>query len=271
MRRTLIPGACGAAAILLALVLAPTVQSQSTAATATAASTNEAAPAASNAILPTVKEILEKSEKAMGEEQAWEKMSTRTMKGIFQSQDDSAFMGVEILQKAPNKSVYLYKLPNDVVLRDVCDGKTAWIEDPRGGYHAYEGAALASRLKRSEFSDHAKMLLLAATGKLLGTEKVGTHTAYVIELSPEKNVTSKIYFDTTTGYEVRDVDYYTTAQGPYIVSLDMEDYRDVDGVKVPFRMQRTEKGAVINIHLTQVKFNAPVDDSEFVKPESASN
>jgi hypothetical protein len=51
----------------------------------------------------------------------------------------------------------------------------------------------------------------------------------------------------------------------------MEDYREVDGVKVPFRLRRTEKGAVFNIRLTQVKFNAPVDETEFVKPESASN
>ncbi|HUL15256.1 MAG TPA: hypothetical protein VLV88_04610 [Terriglobales bacterium] len=275
MRRLMILGACLGVTFLLALALPPTAVSQTPVETPTAASpatgTNPEGAAKSSAALPTVKEILEKSEKATGGEAAWQKMTTRSMKGIYQTQDDSSFFGIEILQKAPNKSVYLYKFPNDIVVRDVCDGKSAWLEDPRGGYHAYAGAALASRLKQSEFSDRAKILLLEATGKLLGTEKVGAHTVYVIEFSPDKDETSKVFFDTESGLEVRNEDTYATPDGPYKVAIDMEDYRDVDGVKLPFRLRRTEKGAVFNIRLTQVKFNSPVDETEFVKPESASN
>jgi zinc protease len=259
-----------AAAFVFSLALAPAAKGQTLSTANTTVTANTATDKAGTP-LPTVKEILERNDKATGGEAAWQKMTTRSMKGIYESQDDSSFLGVQILQKAPNKSVILYEFPNGLVVRDVCDGRTAWLEDPRGGYHAYSGAALASRLKRSEFSDRAKMLLLAATGKLVGTENVGAHTAYVIEFSPEKNAVSRVYFDAETGYLVREVDTYTTADGPYTVTLDMDDYREVDGVKVPFRMKRTEKGAVINIRLTQVKFNGPVDDSEFVKPESASN
>jgi zinc protease len=271
MRKTLILGASCVAAFLLAQMLAPAAKGQTQLAAPASAAPSPEAAAKSDVALPTVKEILEKSEKATGGEEAWKKMTTRSMKGIYQTQDDSSFFGIEILQKAPDKSVIMYKFSNGIVVRDVCDGKTAWLEDPRGGYHAYTGAALASRLRRSEFSDRGKMLLLAATGKLLGTEKVGTYMAYVIQFSPEKNATSKIYFDTESGYVVRTEDTYPTPDGPYSVAIDMDDYREVDGVKLPFRMRRTEKGAVYNIRLTQVKFNAPVDDSEFVKPESASN
>jgi zinc protease len=271
MRNSLTPGAASAATVLLALSFVPLAGAQTQPKSAPTATADGNSPATSTTALPTVKEIVEKSEKATGGEEVWKKMTTRTMKGIYQTQDDSEFIGVVILQKAPNKSVYVLTLPNGVEVRDVCDGTTAWLEDDRGGYHPYVGAALQSRLLRSDFSDHAKALLLMATGKVLGTEKVGTHTAYVVEYTPEKNITSKLYFDVETGYVVRDEDNYTTPDGPYRVTLDMDDYREVEGVKVPFRMRRMEKGAVYNIRLTQVKFNAPVDDSEFVKPESASN
>lgn len=270
MRKFTILGVCCTATLLLALILAPTAKSQSANSTGPATVANQSASTGS-APLPSVKEILQKSEKATGNESAWNKMSTRFMKGIYQTQDDSSFFGIEILQKSPNKSAFLYKFPNDITVRDVCDGKSAWLEDPRGGYHAYAGAALASRLRRSEFSDRARMFLLAATGKVIGVEKVGARSAYVVEFSPEKNAVSRIYFDTETAYELRSEDTYTTPDGPYKVSVDMDDYRDVEGLKIPFRMRRTEKGAVFNIRLTRVKFNTPVDDSEFVKPESASN
>lgn len=270
MRKLTILGICCVATLLLVLVLTPTARSQSAASAASAFIPHT--PAAENtAPLPSVAEILRRNEKATGDASAWNKMSTRSMKGIYQTQDGSSFFGIEILQKSPNKSAFLYKFPNDITVRDVCDGKSAWLEDPRGGYHAYAGAALPSRLRRSEFSDRARMFLLAATGKVIGVEKVGTRSAYVVEFSPEQSAVSRIYFDTETAYELRSEDTYTTPDGPYKVSIDMDDYREVDGLKIPFRMRRTEKGAVFNIRLTQVKFNTAVDDSEFVKPESAAN
>ena len=76
-------------------------------------------------------------------------------------------------------------------------------------------------------------------------------------------------FDTETGLEIRTEETYTTPEGPYVVKLDMDDYRDVDGLKFPFRMKRSEKGAIINIRLTQVKNNFPIDDELFAKPASS--
>jgi hypothetical protein len=51
--------------------------------------------------------------------------------------------------------------------------------------------------------------------------------------------------------------------------VDLDDYREVDGLKFPFRMKRVEKEVVLNIRLTQVKINLPIDDSVFLKPESS--
>ena len=165
--------------------------------------------------------------------------------------------------------MYKMKLPQDIILRDVCDGKAAWVEDPRGGYHEYTGASLASRVRRSQFSEQANTILIAATGKVLGMEKVGTHNAYVVEFSPQKNEKAKLYFDVESGLEIRTEETYSSPEGPYVVKLDMDDYRDVDGMKFPFRMKRTEMGAIINIRLTQVKNNFPIDDELFAKPASA--
>jgi zinc protease len=220
--------------------------------------------------LPTTKELLAKNDSVMGGHEAWAKVTSRMMKGVYQTEDASAFFGIEILQKAPNKSLYKLTFPNNIVLRDVCDGHSAWVEDPVGGYHEITGAALASRLRRSELLDRGRAFLLAATGKVFGMEKVGTHSTYVIEYSPEKSVTSRLYFDADNGYVVRTEDVYTTLEGPYTVKLDLDDYREVDGLRFPFRIRRTEKGAIFNIRITQVKNNVSIDESAFLKPESSA-
>jgi hypothetical protein len=219
--------------------------------------------------LPSLKEILDHAQKAGGSEEAWKSVNTRLMKGVYQSEDSSDFVGMEIYQKSPDKTLFKMKMPHDIVMRDVCDGKSAWIEDTRGGYHEYSGAALESRIRRSQFSEEANMILIAATGKVLGVEKVGTRSAYVVEYSPQKDETSKLYFDTESGLEIRSEETFQSPEGLYVVKLDMDDYREVDGIKFPFRMKRTEKGAVINIRLTAVKNNYPIEDELFVKPVTA--
>ena len=124
-------------------------------------------------------------------------------------------------------------------------------------------------MRYADFADRGKAFLLAATGKVTGQEKIGRHNTYVVEYTPEKNVVSRMYFDVDSGFVVHTEDTYSTKDGPYSVKLDLDDYREVDGLKVPYRMKRIEKGVVLNIRLVQVDVNAPIDDSMFLKPESA--
>lgn len=224
---------------------------------------------AADAPLPSPKELLAKNDEVMGGREAWNKVTTRRMKGLYQTEDNSTFFSIEILQKTPNKSLYKITLPNEMIVRDVCDGHAAWVEDTVGGYHELYGAALTSRLRRSEFLDRGKAFLLATAGKVTGVEKIGKHNAYVVEYAPEKNVASRLYFDVDSGYLVHSEDVYTTADGPYTMKMDFDDYRLVDGLKFPYRVKLTEKGMVLNIRIIQASVNAPVDDALFLKPESA--
>ena len=252
-----------------------TVEAQQTEARADAA--NETAVVATPrheardvAALPSVKDVLVKSVEAVGGQEAWSHTTSRRVKGVYQTEDSSTFFAIEILQKSPNKSLMKLTFPNGLVLREVSDGQTAWVEDWKGGYHAYTGAALAVRLKEADLLVNLKTILSAAGGKVSGPEKVGAHTVYVVEYATVKNLVSRMYFDVESGYLVRTEDVYTTPEGPYVVKLDLDDYRDVEGLKFPFRMKRTEKGAVMNIRITQVMVNPAIDDSIFLKPESAS-
>jgi len=222
-----------------------------------------------DAPIPSLKEILTRAEKAMGGSEAWKNANTVMMKGVLQTEDASAFVAIEIYKKAPDKSLMKMRLPQDLEMREVCDGKSAWTEDPRGGYHEYKGAELESRIRRSQFSEQSRMILMAATGKVLGVEKIGLNTVYVVEYSPMKNQTTKLYFDAETGLLVRSEETDDRPEGHFTVKLDMDDYRSVDGMMFPFRMKRTEKGSVIKVRLTQVKGNLPIDDDMFVKPAGA--
>jgi hypothetical protein len=57
----------------------------------------------------------------------------------------------------------------------------------------------------------------------------------------------------------------TRRQG-YEEADDYSDYRDVDGVKVPFSVRHATWNAVTTEKFNDVKVNAPVDDAVFAKP-----
>jgi hypothetical protein len=256
-----------------ALMLPPRVSAQAAPSAVTAAA-EAPAPVSSRvsaapAVLPTTKELLEKYQSASGGKDVWSSFQTRFMKGFYQTEDASGFAGIEILSKAPNKVFTKITFANGVVIREVCDGKSAWVEDFRGGMHELAGAALESRIRHASFNDRADGLLMAISGHVLGIEKVGVRSAYTLEFSPEKRITSKMYFDVDTGLMIREDDVIHRDDGDYNVQTYLDDYRPVDGAYFPFRIKHVEKGNVFTVKVTQIKHNVPVEENVFLKPESA--
>jgi hypothetical protein len=49
-------------------------------------------------------------------------------------------------------------------------------------------------------------------------------------------------------------------------TVEFSDYRDVDGVKTPFRARSVNQVQSLTITLTKVEHNTPIDESMFKKP-----
>jgi hypothetical protein len=54
------------------------------------------------------------------------------------------------------------------------------------------------------------------------------------------------------------------------VQTDLSDYRDVNGVKVPFQRIRARPSRRITLKIDQVEQNTKIDDSKFEKPTAAT-
>jgi hypothetical protein len=83
---------------------------------------------------------------------------------------------------------------------------------------------------------------------------------------PGKPMT-RLYFDTKTGLLVRMVRYSDTPVGRMPVQIDYADYREQDGVKIPFRWTLSRPTGRFTIQIGEVKSNATIEDSKFSKPQ----
>jgi hypothetical protein len=103
--------------------------------------------------------------------------------------------------------------------------------------------------------------------RVSGTEKIGDQEAYQVIGQREGKPPIRLYFDQQSGLLLRLIRYGDTALGLLPTQIDYADYRDVNGVKVPYRWTLARPGGRFSIQVSEVQQNVPVDDAKFVKPE----
>lgn len=102
----------------------------------------------------------------------------------------------------------------------------------------------------------------AVTGK----EKIGNVDAAILDVNADGSPV-KWYVDPQSGRILRIVAERTGEQGPMTQTVDLSDWRDVDGVKLPFKRTITMNGEPSGTaEVQQVQFNPPVDPKLFEKP-----
>jgi len=173
---------------------------------------------------------------------------------------------VLIQKKAPNK-MHSAVIINGAAFQQGYDGITGWTDDPKDGLRDRAGAELAETKRDADFLEAFDLRKLYSKLSVTGTEKVGDSEAYVIEAEvPEGGAPTKMYFDTQTGLLVRVESEIHDADGVSHLREDLSDYRDVDGVKLPFMSKETNGDTTYTIKMSEVHHNVELEDSDFAKP-----
>lgn len=218
------------------------------------------------AALPSVDQILDKYVQAIGGKAAIEKQTSRASKGSFDIPALGASGTAEIFEKAPNKTVAIINIPGFGVVQEGFDGKMAWAQDPQSGLREKAGAELGAAKLDSEFHKPIKIKQLYPKIVVKGKDKVGDKDVYVVEATPAESSAETWYFDTQTGLMLRQDSEREGPQGKQAVQVFLEDYKEVDGVKLPFTSRVVRPDFTLNIKLEEVKSNVPIDDAKFKKP-----
>ena len=120
----------------------------------------------------------------------------------------------------------------------------------------------------ADFYGDIKLKELYPNLEVVDHEKVGERDAIVLASQPSPNVIAKLYFDAQTGLLLRILTITQTVIAPIPEQLDFDDYRDVNGVKLPFtiRQSSVDDRNVWTRKYTEIKHNVPVDETKFNMP-----
>ena len=197
---------------------------------------------------------------------------------------------VELVAKAPDKRATIILFKAETNRGDqirTYDGATGWVRTPLNVVGEFQligsdldGARVDAQLS---FPGQIKSILTnlksgppttitdlpaptSQSSVLQGAVGNQSHVVDVVQGTGPRGLLVTLYFDQQTGLLLRELRFGLSPIGRVPTQIDFGDYRDVNGVKLPFRMTYAWLDGRDAIVLDEIRTNVPVDEAKFGRP-----
>ena len=217
---------------------------------------------------PPADEVLDKYIKAVGGPERLAGLTSFVAKGVSVGYGpEGEKRPVEIFARAPGqRTTIVHTASGDSTT--TYDGRSGWISAPHRPVpvlgltgHDLDGARLDATLS---FPGGIKQALTKWRTGFPAT--INDRDVQVVQGTSAGGALATLYFDVESGLLVRLVRYSESPVGRIPTMIDYEDYREVSGVKMPFRWTVTWLDGRDNFELSEVQPNVAIDAAKFAKP-----
>lgn len=198
---------------------------------------------------PSPKQVIERYLEAVGGESALLKLTSRVSIGSVEFSTMGVKGTAELFEQAPNGSALVMTVAGLGTVRHTLEGNAEWIQDPLAGLIRYPPGVSGQTDDR--FHQEIALKKLEPLLRFDGHAKVGDRDALVLSRNFDRGESYKLYFDAETGLLLRRNNTY------------YEDYREVDGVKLPFVTKDESPYGFVVLRMREIKHNVPIDKSRF--------
>src|SRR5207302_5980055 len=232
--------------------------------------------------MPSAESILDKYVQAAGGAQRLAGLTSFVGKGT--SVGFGGFGGggdVEVVAKAPDKRATIIVFKEDTARGDqirTYDGRTGWVRTPLNvlGEFQLNGSDLdgarfdaqlsfpgqikqiLTNLKTGPSTSISDLPAPASQSSLQkGVRLDQDHNVDVVQGTGPRGLLVTLYFDTQTGLLLRELRYGNSPIGRVPTQIDFSDYRDVNGIKLPFHITFAWLDGRDSIVLSEIKTNVP--------------
>ncbi|MBI3666142.1 MAG: hypothetical protein HY236_07935 [Acidobacteria bacterium] len=216
--------------------------------------------------MPTVDEVLKRYVQALGGRTALEKLTSRVAKGTTEVTTFGSTGPTEIYAKAPNKYLLDSSFPNFGNVRRGFDGTAGWAEDPENGVQEVSGPQLVAMKRNVEFYKELKTKELYSRLTVAGKQKIDGRDTYAMEAVTGEGTKDVMYFDVESGLLIYTNSERESPEGRIHLHAHYEDYREVDGIKLPFTIRQSMPNLDLVLKVSDVKHNVPIEDAKFARP-----
>jgi hypothetical protein len=222
--------------------------------------------AADKVDLPSGQEVIDKYLEALGGREALGKLKSSRMSGELSVAGMTA--DIHILRKRPDKFVVKVDLGENGKVHQGTDGKHAWNLSPQGA-RLLEGEEKAEMMKRADFDEELHLDKYYKTIECTGIEddNLDGKKCYKVELTDPDGKKETRFFAVSTNLLVKVETKRTMLGQEFDVESWFDDYRDVGGLKTPFKTEVSAMMVNQIITFKEVEFDVELDESSFAPPE----
>jgi len=207
----------------------------------------------------TAKKVIDNYINAIGGRANLEKIKDKTtiMKGNIRGMNFT----FKLYQKAPNK-LYQFMDAGAFQTKTIFDGKKA-VTFMMGQKREIKGDRLNALKMQADIHAILNYDKIGVKTELAGIEKVNGKKAYKIYLKMPWGDKYTQYFSVKTGLLLRQVVPITTPQGTFNQTTDFSDFKEVNGVKFPFKIKQQSGPQSIELTIDKILVNSGIADSLF--------
>jgi photosynthetic reaction center cytochrome c subunit len=178
---------------------------------------------------------------------------------------------VSIYAKAPDQraTIIVFK---DAPGRDdsvrAFDGRAGWIRTPLSvlGEYALSGSELDGARLDAQLSFPGQIKQVLTNWRVSESTTIDDRAVQVVQGDGPRGLLATLYFDKDSGLLVRLLRYGRSPIGRIPTQVDYADYRDVGGIKFPFRWTFAWLDGRDSFQLSEVQPNVPIDAARFGRP-----
>lgn len=152
------------------------------------------------------------------------------------------------------KSMNEISIAGNVMQKQIYNGKEGFVV-ARGQKIPFTEEQLAA----AKAEAHPFPELLAENATLEGVEVVNGEDAYVVKVGAD----TKNYYSTKTGLKLQTVKTASQGGQTMVIPITYSDYKEVNGVKFPFKIMQSMGPVTLEFNVADVKINEGVADADF--------
>jgi photosynthetic reaction center cytochrome c subunit len=207
--------------------------------------------------------IVAKYVEAIGGAEALRKIKSRVITGTMTVFGHA--MPIEIDAQAPDLWASVTTLPRGRIVT-IYNGHEGWAAGAPRPPHVLEGGELDEARLEADFYFPLDLHQDFVSLRERPPQKINGHDAYVVLGFRPGMPPVQFYFDQQSGLLLRMVYLTQTAVGLLPEQTDYSDYREVDGVKLPFQWTVSRPGVQSTVQVAEIRQNVPISESKFTIP-----
>ena len=181
---------------------------------------------------------------------------------------------VEIYAKAPDLRSTIIRFPEapdrDASVRSF-DGKIGWIKTPLSvlGEYQLSGSEFDGARLDAQLSFPGQITQVLTNLRTLDPVTIDGKSCDVVQGDSQRRTFATLFFEKRTGLLVRTMRFGPSPIGRIPTQIDYSDYRDVNGVKMPFRFTLSWLDGRDEFQLNHIQVNVPIAAIKFGRPDRA--